>query len=32
MDNVAFMRRSSFVPHGLIKTLAEIVLEGGIEF
>jgi hypothetical protein len=32
MDKEAFMRGSSFVHHGLIKTLAQIALEGDIEF
>jgi hypothetical protein len=32
MDKVSFMRGSSFAHHGLTKTLAEIALEGGIEF
>jgi hypothetical protein len=32
MDKVAFIRGSSFEHHVLIKTLAEIALEGGIEF
>jgi hypothetical protein len=32
MDKVAFMKGNSFVHYGLIKTLAEIALEGDIEF